>query len=282
MMSWNRKLSGALATVLVTAGCMQSDVRHTWYLDPNGAVTWVVHEDNVRSDAQSPLDRRTEEQEYLLTAQQDRHAVFQGFRELQADRVRTAILRAEAPFTVATEARFGGLDALGQRLIGAMGATGTSLTTTRDGVFEWTLVVRDPTAFRGSFEPTAGVASLLDSLEHLNVVLSAGRFEEAIGFSLSADRRIATFSYAQDGVPSAEPTITLKLIWRTDWMTQAASSAMSVSLTDPARPLPDRAPPPRSPSLGRHCAEESPTRTPARKSTLLVSRTWVGLTPDAD
>ena len=58
--------------LILTSGCLRSDVTETWYVDGNGAVTWVILEQNVRSDSQDPTDRRTEENEYWLGVQQDR------------------------------------------------------------------------------------------------------------------------------------------------------------------------------------------------------------------
>jgi hypothetical protein len=114
----------ALVAVTIAAGaCIQRDVTEAWYVDANGGVTWVIQEQNVRSDAQSPVDRRTEEGEYWLAVQQDRHGMAEGLRELRGDGMRTVILRAESPYAVQTEARFRGLDILGQRLIAAIGAT---------------------------------------------------------------------------------------------------------------------------------------------------------------
>lgn len=203
-----------VATAIATGACLQRDVTETWYVDANGAVTWVVNEQNVRSDSQSAPDRRTEEGEYWLAVQQDRHAIAEGLRELRAERMRTVVLRAESPYAVQTEGKFSGLDILGQRLIAATGMTGTSVIQRRETTWEWTMVVRDPSALDSMGEPSPGVGSLLDGLDHLKVFLMAGRFDAAEGFSLSNDRRVATFDFKErrDGDQS-QPAITLKLSW---------------------------------------------------------------------
>jgi hypothetical protein len=209
------KLAALAGTLMLTAACLQRDVTETWYVDDSGAVTWVIHEQNVRSDSQSPLDRQSEEGEYWLAVQQDRHDMREGLRELGGDRLRTVVLRGEAPFSVQTDARFTGLDALGQRLIAAIGTTGTSLVKHTGQDWEWTLLVRDPSALGAAFEPSTGVGTVLDSLDRLKVVLVAGRFVDAEGFELSRDRRVATFNHQDPAATTTDqPAITLRLSWK--------------------------------------------------------------------
>jgi len=209
-------LTALVALAITAGGCLQRDITETWYVDGNGAVTWVVSEQNVRSDSKAALDRRTEENEYWLAVQQDRHGMVEGFRELRADKIRTVVLRDEAPYAVQTEGRFAGLDILGQRLIAAIGATGTSVVRRSQTGWEWTLIVRDPSALDATGEPSTGVTSLLDGLDHLKVFLVAGRFDAAEGFSLSKDGRVATFDYKEsENKNSEQPAITLKLSWTT-------------------------------------------------------------------
>jgi hypothetical protein len=200
---------------VAAGGCLQRDVTETWYVDGNGAVTWVVSEQNVRSDSKAALDRRNEENEYWLAVQQDRHGMVEGLRELRAEKIRTVVLRSDVPFAVQTEGRFAGLDILGQRLIAAIGATGTSLLRRSQTGWEWTLIVRDPSALDATGEPSTGVSDLLDGLDHLKVFLVAGHFDAAEGFSLSKDGRVATFDYKESNGKSDQPAITLKLSWTT-------------------------------------------------------------------
>jgi hypothetical protein len=209
------KLAALVGVLAVTTGCLRKDVAETWYVDAAGAVTWVIQEQNVRSDAQSPLDRRTEENEYWLAVQQERHEIAEGMRELRGEKLRTVVLRSESPYTVQTEARFPGLDILGQRLIAAVGTTGTSIVRRNQSSWEWTMVVRDPSALDATTEPSDGVGAVLNDLDHLRVVLISGRFEEGDGFELSNDGRIATFkSRESDHKTSDAPAITLKLAWK--------------------------------------------------------------------
>ena len=209
-------LTALVALAITAGGCLQRDITETWYVDGNGAVTWVVSEQNVRSDSKAALDRRTEENEYWLAVQQDRHGMVEGLRELRAEKIRTVVLRDEAPYAIQTEGRFTGLDILGQRLIAAIGATGTSVVRRNQTGWEWTLIVRDPSALDATGEPSTGVSDLLDGLDHLKVFLVAGRFEAAEGFSLSKDGRVATFDYKESDDKGPDlPAITLKLSWST-------------------------------------------------------------------
>ena len=207
-------LIGLVAISIAAGGCLRRDMTETWYVDANGAVTWVVNEQNVRSDSQSAADRRTEESEYWLAVQQDRHDIAEGLRELGAEKMRTVVLRAEPPYTVQTEGRFAGLDILGQHLIASTGMTGTSLVRRRETTWEWTMIARDPSALDATGEPSTGVSSLLDGLDHLKICLVAGRFDAAEGFSLSNDRRVATFDIKTlEKNDADQPAITLRLSW---------------------------------------------------------------------
>ena len=217
MKHFHMKLAALIGALVATSGCLEKDVTETWYVDAGGVVTWVILEQNVRSDAQSPLDRRSEENEYWLAVQQERHDMAEGMRELRGEKVRTVVLRSESPYTVQTEARFPGLDLIGQRLIAAIGTTGTSIVRRNQNSWEWTMVVRDPSALYTTTEPSDGVGSLLNDLDHLRVVLTSGRFEETEGFELSSDGRIATFKSRESDhrtMESDQPAITLKLAWK--------------------------------------------------------------------
>jgi hypothetical protein len=206
-----------LAVATLVSGCLVKEQSETWYIDAAGGVTWVVAEKDVRSDANTAADRQQEESIYWLAVQQDRHPAAGGLMELGGEKVKTTVLRAESPFIVQTEAKFSGLDALGQRLIAAIGSMGTSIVT-RDGqTWDWTMVVRDPSSVMGAVEPSENIGAVLgEGFDTLRVVLVAGRFEKAEGFTLSRDRRVATFEAPEFPDPEAEhPTVTLTLVWTT-------------------------------------------------------------------
>lgn len=198
---------------MVASGCLLKDELHTWYVDRAGRVVWVVTEKDVRSDAQAAVDRDQEEAGYWAAVRSEMHPMARGLRLLGAETMRTRAVRAESPFTVVTEGHFTGLGELGQRLIVHAGLRGSSIVTRPDGMWEWTMTVRDPHATGDSMEHVdEGLASLLGGLDKLQIVLVSGRFEDATGFGLSSDRRIATLN--EDPSSNDETTVTLMLKWR--------------------------------------------------------------------
>ncbi len=212
-MTIRRACAVMIAATLASSGCLLKDVGHTWYIDSTGAVTWVVIEKDVRSDAQAEADRRSEEQTFYQDVLREVHPAARGFRALGAARLRTRILRSEVPFVVVTEGRFDGLEEVGQRIISMSGLAGTSVLT-RDGASrEWSFAIRDPHA--EDARPNEDVMALLGDLDTLQVVLVTGRFESAQLFELSSDRRVATFDKSQVNVFDEAATLTLKLKWST-------------------------------------------------------------------
>src|SRR4030095_8964879 len=202
-------------TSVMVSGCLLKDTQETWHVDASGGVTWLVTEKDVRSDANTLADRQAEENEYWLAVQQQRHAMAMGLEELGGAKLRTLALRSECPYTVQTEARFTGLDAIGRKLLAAAGALGDSVVTREGDILEWTLTVRDPQTAGGLSEPSENVTALISELNGLKVVLMAGRFESAQGFSLSSDHRVAEFDEDYADKQKEEPVITIKLRWKT-------------------------------------------------------------------
>jgi len=205
-----------VVALALTSGCLQKDTTETWYLGSAGAVTWVVTESDVRSDAQAAADRQNEEATYRLAFERQEHPVASGFRELGLGDIRTTVLRGEAPFTVQTEARGAKIDALGLRIIQSARLAGTS-TLARDGnAWVWSFSARDPHAPETASPVDDDASALLNDLNQLKVVLIDGRFESAEGFKLSGDRRVATFIDLSDRheVQGADDSVvTLKLRW---------------------------------------------------------------------
>ena len=88
------QLAGTIVVLLLGGGCLQREVTETWYLDPSGAVTWSVIERDVRSDAQTALDRQNEEAAYWMAVQRDDHPVGRGMRLLDPVAIRTTAVAA--------------------------------------------------------------------------------------------------------------------------------------------------------------------------------------------
>ena len=211
-MTIRRAFALLIAAALVSGGCLLKDVADTWYVEPDGGVTWVVMEKDVRSDAQAEADRRNEEETFYQDVLREVHPAARGFRALGAVRLRTRILRSEVPFTVVTEGRFDSLEELGRRIISMSGLAGASVLT-RDGASrEWTFTIRDPHAENP--RPNEDVMALLGDLDTLQVVLVTGRFESAQLFELSADRRVAKLDRTQLNDVDENAIVVMKLRWR--------------------------------------------------------------------
>jgi hypothetical protein len=184
---------------LTASACLLKDRTDTWYLEPNGAVTWSVLEKDVRSDAKAATDRQTEEGTYMTDVRNQVHPIAKAFRALGATEVRTRILRGSVPYTVVTEARFASLDAMGQTLIARTGLTGTSVLE-RDGAgATWTLTMRDPHSADTPEQNDDDVSALIEGLA-LKITLTDGRFVTAgtQGFDISSDGRVATLLADKD------------------------------------------------------------------------------------
>jgi hypothetical protein len=203
-----------VALAMVTTGCLVKDDIATWYLESNGTVTWSVLEKDVHSDAEAELDRNNEEANYLASVRSLDHAMARGFAQLQPIEIKTRILRASAPFSVATDARFANLGKLGQELIWRLGLAGTSVLTHGPDGETWIFAVRDPHAPAGSARPDEDLTAVAGSLDGLKVVLVDGRLIAAEGFQVSPDHRTATLLKWDDDAFRGDAMLTLKLTWK--------------------------------------------------------------------
>jgi len=210
-----RALGIIAAAGFLTAGCLQKDMTETWYVQPEGGVNWVVQESDVRSDAQAASDRQQEEGSYLAAVQAQDHPVARAFRELGLADVRTRLLRSAVPFVVVTDAKAGRIDELGQRLIVRLGLEGTSVLVRQGDSWQWTMTMRDPHAPNAP-SPSDDMQALIDGMSDLKVVLVSGRFEEAAGFRIGSDRRVATMEDIDKQASNHQdddPEIVVRLKW---------------------------------------------------------------------
>ena len=193
-----------LAGVLST-GCLHKDVTQTIYISPD-SVAWSVIEKDVRSDETAAAGRLMEEQDYLLAAMAGRHPAALAFRQLGAQAVTTTWLRRNRPFTVVTEARFGDPRTLAIAVLGELQARGDA-TLVRQGT-------RTTLTIRVEVGPESGAENRLDGLiadlDDYRIVLTAGRFVAADGFTIESDGAVAipdSATIPEDG------TLTLRLVW---------------------------------------------------------------------
>ena len=202
------------AASFLVSGCLLKSTTQVMYVDASGGVTWAITETDVRSDANSLTDRQQEESVYWQAVQQERHPVAAGLQELGGTKLRTTVLRGEVPYTVRTEARFSGLDEVGRRLLAAVGTLGVSTVTRQGDRWEWKVVSRDPNSSGSVVEPSDGVSAVVGEFSSIKIVLVAGRFESAEGFTLSTDRRVATFDEKSVESQQEAPAVMIKLVWR--------------------------------------------------------------------
>jgi hypothetical protein len=165
-----------------SAACLVKETSNTLYLDGDGAVTWSILDRNVRSGDD---DERT----YFSAVQRDEHDVARGFRNLDARDVSTTILRAVRPYSVLTEARFAGLDLLGQVFLDRLRARGTStMVRNADGSVTWRLVVEGMFS-EPSDDEVDNVAAVFAG-DRVKVILTEGRFVAAEGFTFDGDEAV--------------------------------------------------------------------------------------------
>ena len=168
-----------LGAALAAGGCLHKDTTHTIYIAPDGSVAWTTTEADVYSDLEAPAERWTEEQAYIASAQIGDHDIARALASLgPTGGVRTDVLRDRRPFSSVTQARFGRIDTLFQRLFEQCGIhAAVSLET--DGR-EWAL--RMALDF-GRSEVREGPAFvLIRELELMRLVLEDGRFLGGGGF----------------------------------------------------------------------------------------------------
>jgi hypothetical protein len=207
----------ALAASVLTAGCLRSETTHVLYISPDGAVTWMTTEADVHSDEKDPAARLAEEREYLSAVQAGMHPMAQGLAALTpAGPVRSHVVRAERPFTIATMARFEALDGALQRLLDENGVQ--AVVSARSDGDRAILHLAFDFAVEATLDSHAG--ALLGDVEHFSFVLTEGRFVETDGFDMSDDGRSARISTAwlarSEEAWKAKGTIDLSLTWRLD------------------------------------------------------------------
>jgi len=218
MTSKHAGFSIVAGAAMLAAGCLQKDTTHTLCLSPDGAVTWIVAENNVYSDEGDAAKRTSEEQTYITAASAGRHGVALALEAMDPmGPVRTRVLRDEAPFLVVTDAKFHSIERVMTRLFGDVpGAAAVNLAAdgrrmTLKMTFDFS--VEQP---ENQAEQESPVSAIVNDMDHLAIILTQGRFVAATGFDLESGIK-ATVS--EDWVKLAEKaykdkgTIEMMLTW---------------------------------------------------------------------
>ena len=224
-----RLMSAGLLAVAMTgaAGCLVKQTTHTIHLSPEGTVDWVVIEREIRSDERDPAARAREERDYLAAARLGTHPVAEAFALLGPTEVQTQVYRDERPFMVVTRARFERLDWVGQRVLDRTGVPGESRFETVPGGVKWTFVAGpEPSEEESSHEQGRGggghrradeagaLGALVEDAVAYRIVLTSGRFVDAVGFTIVDGGSAAVLEEQEDG--GEEPDrIALSLTWTT-------------------------------------------------------------------
>lgn len=194
----------------LSAGCLQKETSQTWYLSPDGGVIWTMSELNVRSDEADAVAREREEQGYIHAVQADMHGPAAAFRALDAQVVRTRVIRAERPFGVITEARFTSVRAMVAKLLTELRAPG-DVTLTNEGS-RTTLRIRINIAeMPENEEETSPMSALADG--NCRFILTDGKFVSAKGFKLQNKDREAVPDDNLEAASAADGFIELMLAW---------------------------------------------------------------------
>ena len=208
--SYGIRAAVVVAAFAASTACLRKDVTHTIYVSPSG-VTWSAFEKDVRSDETDPFKRQLEEQDFILAARGGRHGIAQALRRLGAGRLDTTILRRDRPFTVVTDGEFTDLAALSVAMIRTARLRGDA-TIDRDGC---------ELTYRAWVDVEAGAAGDSNDLDALvadttsyRLVLTAGRFLRADGFTIEGDGAVALPTVAD---PAEDGIARVSLSWREGW-----------------------------------------------------------------
>jgi hypothetical protein len=199
----------ALAAAPFASGCLLKTTTHRLYLSPQGALTWSVLEQDVRSTETGPLDRAAEEDAFLDGVRSATHPTLEALRRLAPSDTWLRLLRADRPYTVLTEAHFERVDVVIEQLLNELHIPGTaSLQRAGD---EWSLGISiDLTAMDADDQPSQ-IAALIEELDCYRLVLTEGRFTAAIGFAIVDDG--AAVALKPEQVPTDRPA-QLRLSWK--------------------------------------------------------------------
>jgi len=209
-------MSAGLLAVAMTgaAGCLVKQTTHTIHLSPEGTVDWVVIEREIRSDERDPVARAREERDYLAAARLGTHPVAEAFAWLGPTEVQTHVYRDERPFMVVTRARFERLDWVGQRVLDRTGVPGESRFETVPGGVKWTFVAGPEPSEEESSDEAGALGALVEDAVAYRIVLTSGRFVDAVGFTIVDGGSAAVLEEQEDG--GEEPDrIALSLTWTT-------------------------------------------------------------------
>ena len=211
-------LTLAIAAALLTAACLQKDTKSTIYLRPDGSFTWVILEQNVRSDERDEAARLTEESAYVDAVSRGDIGLVNGLLALGAENIQVRWLRSTRPYAVMFNARYGNLASVFDRTLAPCGIPYESRLTESEGVVTWTLWA-DVGADGERLEEHDGegcgdgLEGLTDLLE-FTIVLESGTFTAATGFTIEGTDTAAVDEKTIEERVKTTGVVELSLSWR--------------------------------------------------------------------
>lgn len=201
------------AALAAASGCIVKDTTHTLLLDPDGGVTWIALERNVRSNEGEGEEGAAEEAAFLAAASGGTSDLALALGEIGAEWVEVRLLRDRRPFVVFTEARFAAFDELWRKLLLSLDLPGQVEMTEEAGLrrIDIELSLADDTVSPPDEdnETPSGLDLTPDNFE---IVLTAGQFVAAEGFRLEGDRAVLDLP-TDDEIEVAGGCVGLSLTW---------------------------------------------------------------------
>jgi hypothetical protein len=207
----------------LTVGCFEIPGKHVLYLDPDGAVTWTVLEDEIRFDAESPEARLRQAEEFLDLVAAGEHTAAVALSALYPRSLHSQALREETPQTVWTEASYPGIDLVYRNLLDLMCMPAVvelelEEDRTRLVITAWPGADNENEAEcdGDEFDEDAG-EMLMALFMKCRIVLTEGKFVSAEGFEIIEDgiavepTEVDTSEAEENNTP-----VTLSLIWTTE------------------------------------------------------------------
>lgn len=199
-----RKALIVLLLLTASTGCLEKDVTHTLYVERDGSVTWEVFERDVYSSADKSEDRLREEGDYLRHAAAGRPDIVQELTEIGGTNAHAELLRDRRPFSLRATARFQDLE---HALTGLFEATEIDADVRLQSVGDRRILTITPLDPGPRLDDEDSSFELLRA-DDLRFVMAVGQFEEAEGFTIEDEGRVAVWSGETD-----DPGKRFRLVW---------------------------------------------------------------------
>lgn len=201
----------AITLCLLPLGCMLEETTHVLFIEKDGAVTWRVFQDLLRSDRDRPGARLDEEASFLDEVDAGEDHWSQTFEQYGAEEVDAWTTRDRRPYSMIVQARFEDLEQLTVALVeDAELEADVRLEQDGDRV-RYELTVWPPeeeASDENEDEAWAWARS------HFRIALAEGRFVEARGFEISDDGAIAVpRALTEEELAASDGGFTYSLTW---------------------------------------------------------------------